>query len=169
MSSEEIYCKYGQELYFFFLKKVKSKDQANDILQSTFLKIHQHIDQLKSMEKARAWAFQIGRNEIINHFNRESSLVKSSSEPEEHLEVIEDICCFDKFVNDLPEIYREVVELIFIEGKKHNEVSDTLEISLANVKARVRRSKELLKARFLECCQYELNREGKLIGNPSCC
>ena len=58
MNSNEIYQKYEQEMYFFILKNVKNKNITNDIFQSSFLKIHKNIHQLKDEQKSRAWVFQ---------------------------------------------------------------------------------------------------------------
>lgn len=169
MNSQEIYQRYGQEVYLFILKTVKNKHVANDVFQSSFLKVHKNLDQLKARDKARAWIFQISRNEINNYFNRESNL-RSNDSPdlEDQSEPYVDICCFDRFIEELPSVYQEVIQLTYLSGKKQEEVADMLDISLANVKARIRRAKALLKERFLACCQYEINAEGKLIGTPNC-
>ena len=34
-----------------------------------------------------------------------------------------DACCFDQFLNDLPEKYKLVIDLIYIEGKKQKEIA----------------------------------------------
>ncbi|MEM7109320.1 MAG: sigma-70 family RNA polymerase sigma factor [Bacteroidota bacterium] len=169
MDSQKIYQKYGQEVYFLILKKVKDQSTAKDIFQSTFLKVHKNIHQLKTEQKSRAWVFQICRNEIANYFNERvvnNYTLSSPASNEEHAHV--DICCFDRFINDLPDLNKEVIVLTYVTGKKQEEVADILQMSIANVKARIRRSKALLKKRFLECCKYEMNTKGKLIGTPNC-
>ncbi len=72
METQKIWDNFNDELYFFILKKVKNKDVTNDIFQNTFLKIHKNLSSLKKEEKVRAWIFKIARNEIFNHFNKES-------------------------------------------------------------------------------------------------
>lgn len=169
MNSQEIYQEHGQELYLFILKKVKNKHIANDVFQSTFLKIHKHIEQLKAVEKARSWVFQITRNEIANFFNQKAdfeTLTGPELDPTEEEAV--NICCFDRFINELPDTYKEVIQLTYLSGKKQEEVAALLNISLSNVKARISRSKAMLKERFLDCCKYETNLDGKLIGAPNC-
>ncbi len=169
METQNIWDHLNDELYFFILKKVKDTDATNDIFQNTFLKIHNNVSKLREEEKARAWAFQIARNEIVNHFNKESVFV---AELDDTIliptEVYEHVCCFDKFIHDLPDIYRQVIELIYIKGLKQKEVAIALDISLENVKARIKRAKEILKKRFNECCKYEFDEDGKLIGESNC-
>jgi RNA polymerase sigma-70 factor (ECF subfamily) len=169
METQKIWSKFNNELYFFILKKVKNKDVANDIFQNTFLKIHENVSSLKKEEKTRAWIFQIARNEIFNHFRKESMYVeKVDTVREVPFQKYEDICCFDKFISDLPEIYRLVIELIYIKGRRQKEVAKELEISLENVKARIKRAKDILKKKFNECCKYEFDKNGKLIGDSNC-
>lgn len=169
METQNIWNNFNEELYFFILKKVKNKTAANDIFQNTFLKIHKNLPQLKAEEKARAWIFQIARNEITNYFHKESLYVKQThTNIQAPVQEYQHICCFDKFINDLPEIYKEVIELVYIEGKKQKEAAESLEISIENVKIRLKRAKVILKKKFNECCKYELDKNGNLIGESNC-
>ncbi|SRX75195.1 ECF RNA polymerase sigma factor SigM [Aequorivita antarctica] len=169
METEKIWNRFNEELYFFILKKVKNENATSDIFQNTFLKIHKNLHQVKEEEKVKAWLFQIARNEIANHFKKESKYIAPIEEIEESgSEKNEAYCCFDRFINDLPTLYRETVELVYIKGKKQEEAAKILEISLANVKARIRRSKDILKEKFSQCCKYELDKQGNLIGEPDC-
>lgn len=169
METQTIWNNYNQELYFFILKKVKSKNAANDVFQNTFLKIHLNLTSLKNVEKTRAWVFQIARNEIINYFNNETVYTDEIDKKNDILlQQYQHICCFDKFINELPKIYKEVIELVYIKGHQQKEVAVTLDISLENVKARIRRAKEILKKRFNECCKYELDKNGHLTGESNC-
>ena len=169
METYKIWDSFNDELYFFILKKVKNKEIANDIFQNTFLKIHKNVSMLKDEEKVKAWIFQISRNEIVNYFNKEAVYVTESNVDKEiPSQKYQRICCFDKFINELPEMYRKVIELIYIHGLKQKDVSKKLEISLENVKARVKRAKDILKKNFNECCKYELDKNGKLIGESNC-
>lgn len=169
METQAIYNSFNEELYFFILKKVKSKSSANDIFQNTFLKIHDNLSTLKDENKAKSWIFQIARNEIVNYIKKESIYVEQrGSIVEESFSKYQDVCCFDKFINELPKIYKETVELVYIEGKKQKEVASTLNISLENVKARIKRAKSILAKRFNECCKYKFNDNGQLIGESNC-
>src|SRR5690606_2267222 len=146
-----------------------NENAANDIFQNTFLKIHKNLHQLKEKEKIKAWVFQIARNEIANYFKRESIYGAGLHNSEATVsEKHQNICCFDKFVTALPIIYREPIELVYIKGKKQKEAAEILSISLANIKARIRRAKDILKKDFSECCNYEFDKKGNLVGEPDC-
>ena len=87
---------------------------------------------------------------------------------EEDLSPFTEVCCFDKFLSDLPKEYRDVMKLVYIDGKPQKEAAELIGISLANTKARIRRSKIMMKYRFKECCKYETNIDGKLVGQAKC-
>ena len=169
METQDIWNNFNDELYFFILKKVKDTDVANDIFQSAFLKIHKNLPKLEKEERVKARIFQIARNEIANYFNAEAIYVDNSGTNEEiPLQEDQFVCCFDKLINDLPEIYREVIEMVYIKGHKQKDVAKELEISLENTKARIRRAKDILKEKFKECCKYQIDKKGKLTGEPNC-
>ena len=169
METQEIWNNFNEELYFFILKRVKSKSAANDIIQNTFLKIHKNLSNLKKEAKLRAWIFQIARNEIVNYYNSESVYTDNLySNNEISLEEVQNVCCFDKLINELPKIYKEVIEMVYIKGLKQKDVAIELNISLENTKARIRRAKDILKQKFKECCKYEFDKAGKLTGESNC-
>ena len=169
METAAIWEKFNSEIYFFILKKVRDRDVTNEVMQNSFLKIHQSIKALKNPEKVKAWVFQIVRNEIINHFKQSS---KSLPPPNDELFTTSnngnELCCLDHFINSLPKQYKEVVELVYLNGKTQVEAAVLIGISLANVKARIRRAKLILINNFNSCCKFKLNLEGKLIGDSNC-
>ena len=75
MDTQEIWKNFGDEVYFFILKRVKNKSFANDIFQEVFFKIHKNIQSLKQKERLKSWVFQIARNEIANFFNQEAKFI----------------------------------------------------------------------------------------------
>ncbi|GLR17268.1 sigma-70 family RNA polymerase sigma factor [Portibacter lacus] len=169
METQDIWSDFNDELYLFILKRVKDASASNDVFQNTFLKIHKNLSKLRSDKKVKPWIFQIARNEIANHFNKEASQIEAKrSDAEIPIENYQNICCFDKFINNLPEIYNEVIELVYIKGLKQKEAAASLGISLENVKVRISRAKDLLKQNFSQCCKYEFDKNGKLSGEANC-
>lgn len=175
MEKEEKLDALRKEVYFFILKKVKRESRAKDVFQNTYLKAHEKHHTLRDKYKVRGWLYQIARHEIADYFNRESYYV-SKFDNAKNRDVTKEpdnmgageFCCFNKFIDELPGIYRAVFELIFLNGKTQKEAASLLNISLPNVKARVRRGKAILKQRFNECCRYQIDEKGNLIGNSDC-
>lgn len=169
METQFLWNTFSKELYFFILKRVNNTSSADDILQNTFLKVHNNISTIRQDNKVRAWLFQIVRNELINYHNQKSTYAEEYHESGEAESIeYDNICCFDKFINNLPVPYREVIEIVYIKGLKQSEAATLLGITLPNVKARIKRAKDILKNDFNECCKYEFDITGKLTGEPNC-
>ncbi|WP_373073686.1 sigma-70 family RNA polymerase sigma factor [Zeaxanthinibacter enoshimensis] len=169
MTTEEITFQYRDRVYYFLLKQLGDAESAMDILQETFLKVHHKLGQLKDPEKLESWLFQVARNTMKDHLSREARLVAAIDPGSGNsIEREPEPCCFDRFIEELPPGYRESIELVYIQGKKQQEASESLGISLPNMKARIRRAKNMLKDKFADCCGYDLNEEGKLIGEADC-
>ena len=160
-----------ENLYRFILKRVKNQAEAEDILQEVFIKIHLNLHRLENNSRVQAWAYQITRNQIIDFYKQTKQTVELQDTTLEKLpepDTRDMYCCFEPFVRELPQKYRHVIELINIEGKKQQEVAKLLGVSLANTKSRVHRAKELLKEKFVACCQFTLDAHGKLTGEQNC-
>lgn len=173
-STQDIWNSLRDPLYHFILKRISDQDLAKDLLQEVFIKIHLNLEQLKDSDKLTSWAYQITRNQIAEHFRKNKQSVNLDDPKVDRLATEENdfnespYCCFENFVDELPPRYSEVVSLINIEGKKQQEAADELNLSLANVKSRVHRAKEILKQKFVVCCQYKLNDKGLLVGEQDC-
>ncbi|PWJ58065.1 RNA polymerase sigma-70 factor (ECF subfamily) [Dyadobacter jejuensis] len=168
MNTAHIWQQYHSELYSFVLQKVKHPDTAQDILQTSFIKIHQKIGQLKDPEKLKSWIFQIVRNEVYDHFKTRQPDIITDNVPTPSNDDVVPICCLDRFINQLPELYQAPMQLVYQEGKSQAEAAQIIDISLANLKARIRRAKAILIDQFTVCCKFEMNKDGKLIGEPDC-
>ncbi|OPB84395.1 sigma-70 family RNA polymerase sigma factor [Elizabethkingia ursingii] len=168
MEISAILSAYGDEMYFFTLKKVRNEDYAQDILQNAYVKIHQNLHQLENKSKVRAWVFQILRNEIVDFLKQESLYTEEQNDVHIDNEIFVDICCFNKFIDELPHTYKKSVQLIYLEGKKQTEAAAILNITLPNIKIRIKRAKEILKERLVNCCKYQVDKNGNLVGDSDC-
>ncbi|MDR2231135.1 MAG: sigma-70 family RNA polymerase sigma factor [Flavobacteriaceae bacterium] len=168
MEINTILRKYGDEMYFFTLKKVRNEDYAQDILQNVYVKIYQHLYQLENESKIRAWIFQILRNEIVDFLKKEFLYTEQQENININNDSFVDICCFNKFIDELPLTYRKAVQLVYLEGKKQAEAADILNITLPNIKIRIKRAKEILKEKLINCCKYQVDKKGNLVGDSDC-
>lgn len=169
METKEIWTQYKAPLYFFILKRIQHREDAEEVLQNTFVKIHQNLHKLRHPEKVRAWVFQIARNELNDSLQKRiKTTERVDLETPSENETPSEVCCFEQCIQKLPHIYKRAVELVYLEGKSQKQASTTLAISLSNIKARIRRGKQLLADHLKACCGYTLNAKGKLVGTPDC-
>jgi len=69
-----------------------------------------------------------------------------------------------RFLAELPPAYREPVRLAELEGLPLAKIALRLGLSLTAVKSRVRRGRQMLKAKLQACCRFEFDRLGQVIG-----
>ena len=167
-TTENIWHEYHMKLAAFIKSKV-SEDVVDDLLQDVFLKIHTQIDSLKEYTRLESWLYQITRNTVIDYY-RSKRLTKNLpdwvQQPQSEKEVIirrELSSCLGPMIKNLPDKYREAVQLSELENKTQKEIAKLTNISVSGAKSRVQRGRILLKAMLHDCCQIELNQNNQLI------
>jgi RNA polymerase sigma-70 factor (ECF subfamily) len=163
-----LWTEFSETLHRFILKKVKHKAVADDLLQEVFIKIHMHKSAVQQKNRLESWVYTIARHTINDYFRKkqkERSLPpnEKTSENEESLKHHPQDC-LKPLINNLSEVYREAIYLSEINGYKHKEVADKLNISLSAAKSRILRGKKLLQKGFMDCCDYRLDAQGYLRG-----
>ena len=61
---------YQQKLYWHIRRMVQDHDDANDVLQNTFIKIWKYLPKFKAESKIYTWAYRIATNESITFLNK---------------------------------------------------------------------------------------------------
>ena len=67
-TTEDIWNEFSQRLRVFILSRISDPDDADDILQEVFIKLHTRIDTLRDEDRLAAWLYQIARNTIADHY-----------------------------------------------------------------------------------------------------
>src|SRR5690606_5169299 len=82
MEVTTIYKQFHSDLLGYVKSKVRSREDAEDILQNVFIKISSNIDKLTEDVKLKSWIFTITRNAIIDYY-RVNATKKKVAVPEE--------------------------------------------------------------------------------------
>ncbi|KLU06222.1 RNA polymerase sigma factor SigZ [Rhodopirellula islandica] len=169
-TTAEIWSLFGEQLRAFLLQRAPNAQVAEDLLQETFVRIHTKLNEVDDQQRIRAWVFQIARNLVVDHYrakSREASAladeIAANDESEESLEEVV-ISWLPKMLEQLPDEHREAVELYEIQGLSQQEIADRLGLSLSGAKSRVQRGRTKLKQVLFDCCSFEHDRRGNLIG-----
>lgn len=172
---EKSWEEFSSQLFGFILSRVHQREDAEDILQEVYLKSIQNIDKLTPDSNLNAWLYTVTRNAINDFFrdknklsNTNGTIIEEIFSDEEAFSIKDSFCCLEPHINELPDKYREVILLSEVRGLKHKEIADQLDLSVSAIKSRVVRGRELLKDKFVSCCKYHVNDEGKLSGEPDC-
>ncbi|MDO6389958.1 RNA polymerase sigma factor SigZ [Pontibacter sp. BT731] len=164
-----LYLEYEAKLRSFVLKRVKDKEESNDILQQLYVKLYKHCEQLQDVRNLNAWLYQIARNAVYDYYREqgrnipiedESKLEEKLQQNSEHQDSESLVL---PLINMLPVEYAEPLRLSEIEGISQKEIAERLGMSYSGAKSRVQRGREKLKELFLECCHLELDRKGALV------
>lgn len=152
-AQKELYDKYSGLFYVICLRYSANSDEAKDILQEGFLKIFLNIKQYNGKGSFEGWMKRIIINNAINSYHKELKrryavdiddlynlegdnyeIDKADFSYEELLELIQ----------KLPKGYRTVFNLFAIEGYKHKEIAEMLNISESTSKSQYHRAKKIL-------------------------
>lgn len=157
-------CKNGdshsqKELYDFFAPRMmvvatrytKSVEEAEDILQDSFVKIFSKIKSLKDPEKIGGWIKKIVVNTALNH-NRSKLYMFPMTEINETTSVYNEELNLSYFhfeelltmIRSLPSGCQVIFNLYAIEGFNHHEIGKKLSISVGTSKSQYARARKLL-------------------------
>ena len=174
MELKQLWQEYEDRLRQFLLSRVKNPADVDDLLQEILIKTYQHLNTVKEPEKLLSWLFQIARNTLIDYYRKSrvetsrQDIVKGAmltdEEPEQYEQIRQELTnCIRPFLNQLPEKYREAIEMVDLQGSSQKELAKKLGLSHSAVKSRVQRGRSMLKAKFEECCRCELDVRGNVV------
>lgn len=137
---------YGEKLYWLIRKMVLSHEDANDILQNTFLKAWTNIDYFRGEAKLSTWLYKIAVNECITFLNKQRNVEKISLDEADTflLERLKGDEYFDgdaaqlklqKALLTLPDKQRLVFNMKYFDEMKYEEISEVVGTSVGALKA----------------------------------
>jgi RNA polymerase sigma-70 factor (ECF subfamily) len=168
--TERVWQAFSALLRQFIFNRVQNNEDAEDILQEIFLKIHQNIIQLNEEDKLRAWVYQIARNAIIDYYRRKKPISALPEEIEipDHL-MDEPVTAADYapglkiMIDRLPEKYRQALILDEFEDLPQKQIAQALGLSLPGAKSRIQRARKQLKDILLDGCHFEFDGLGNIV------
>ena len=151
-------------LYRTALRLSKNDKDAEDLVQETYVKAYRFWDKFETGSNCRAWLFKIMTNIFINQYRSKSrspmtaniddiddnflygqlATVDGAQDPEQALfaKVFDDDV--KKAIENLPDDFRLVVVLSFLEGFSYQEIAEIADLQLGTVKSRLHRGRKLL-------------------------
>ncbi|MFY0630140.1 MAG: RNA polymerase sigma factor [Flavobacteriaceae bacterium] len=137
---------YQERIYWHIRKIVLTHENANDVLQNTFIRVHKSIDRFEGKSTLHTWMFRIAYNESIRFLEKEKkknslSIDEVSMGQYEQLKASE---YFDgeelheklqTIVAELTEKQRRVFQLKYFDDLNFREISEILEVSESTLKS----------------------------------
>lgn len=137
---------YGEQLYWHIRKLVASHDDANDLLQNTYVKAWNAMDTFREDSKLYTWLYRIATNEVLTFLNRKKiigflSINANEAAFERKLAADENFngtkvqLSLQKAVNKLPPKQKVVFSLRYWEEMKYEDMAEVLDTSPGALKA----------------------------------
>ena len=151
---------YSEQLYWQIRRLVFSHDDANDILQNTFIKAWINIDYFRGDAKMSTWLYRIALNECLTFLNKQRAANHLSIDEadKELLNKLESDTYFDgddtqkiflQAIHTLPEKQQIVFNLKYFKEMKYEEISEIVGTSIGALKASYHHAVKKIEA-FLE-------------------
>lgn len=137
---------YKERLYWHIRKIVLDHDDANDVVQNTFIKVHLNIENFNENSTLFTWMYRIATNEALNFIK--SKAKKMGLKNQEWIEAISENLEADPFfdgdeaalilqkeISKLPEKQRIVFNMKYFDGMNYDSISEILDTSVGALKA----------------------------------
>jgi RNA polymerase sigma-70 factor (ECF subfamily) len=136
---------------------LKDPSEAEDVCQESFMKLWDKQDSIDP-EKARAWLMKVTRNGCLDRLRRRKPTEELGEwhqdnpqlQPQQGAESTELGQLLQRSIARLGEPYRSLVVLRDVQQNSYEEVADTLELSLAQVKVYLHRARKQLREELAE-------------------
>lgn len=143
---EEVVRSYRERLYWQIRRMVLSHEDANDLLQNTFIKAWTNLSYFRGEAKLSTWLYRIALNECLNFLSRQQNLNSLQlDDPEGNLaNQVEGDPYFDgdraekmlqAAILSLPEKQRAVFNMKYFQEMKYEEISEVFGTSVGALKA----------------------------------
>ncbi|HYJ63354.1 MAG TPA: sigma-70 family RNA polymerase sigma factor [Parafilimonas sp.] len=171
LSTSQIWEEHSEKLKAFICIKVNGDEHCHDILHDVFLKIKEKEERLKWIEQPATYIIKMAQNAVIDYYRsqKKAALLLQddyAETAEEFSEIQLADCCLLSFIKALPPLYSQALLLTEFEGVSQKQLSEKLGISYTGAKSRVQRAKKMLKQAILNCCPYQFDKYGNIVG---CC
>ncbi len=159
-AQQELYVLYAAKLYAVCLKYSRSKEEAEDNLQDSFLLIFEKIAQFKQKGSFEGWLKRICMNTCLQRYRKHRlfELVSEDIEDDNRIEVDENELSLQfllEIIQALPNRYRLVFSMYVLDGFSHKEIAEKLEITEGTSKSNLARARIILKQKIEEAQQVE--------------
>ena len=147
IAQKALYDQYKSQMYTLAYRITGNFEDAEDVLQEGFLKVFRSIESFRGDSKAGTWIHTIMARTALDRVKSKMQFTDLEIVPEvadesNYLSVESEY--LEKAILELPDGYRSIFTLYEIEGFKHREIADMLEISENTSKSQLHKAKRML-------------------------
>ncbi len=161
-------------LYNFAFHLTFNEDDANDLVQETFMKAYRFIDSYQEGTNAKAWLFKILKNAFINDYRKKTRQPTrvdyeefsgyqeaDDDSPTEYVDLRQEVFGgligdeVTKALNELPVDFKTVILLCDVEDFSYEEIAAIVDIPIGTVRSRLHRARNILKEKLRNYAENE--------------
>lgn len=155
-------------LYRLALRITMNREEAEDAVQETLLKVWNKRDTWQQIESIEAFSLAICRNIALDTVRRSSrkdepltdeqasTRIADAPKPDEKAEQRDMVQMVRRIIDSLPEKQRTCIQLRDFEGAAYKDIAQTLSITEEQVKINIYRARQAVKQKFNENTEYGL-------------
>lgn len=159
----QLVSKYQRALYYHLIKMVRNNEQVEDLVQEVFVKAFDNLGSYNTDYAFSTWLYRIAKNHTIDYLRKKKLQTLSiddtvkTADGEVQTQIADEEAQTDRgiirkqrsamiheAISELPEKYRQVIEMRHMEEKSYQEISELLDLPLGTVKAHIFRAREML-------------------------
>lgn len=163
----KVYNDHHQSIFNWINSKIRNVETSEELANDVFMKVHNNIESYDSeISKVTTWVYNIAKNVLIDHLRKKKLPTNSISDmtddegnemvfftdgKDAHSTMVNSELgdAINNAMSDLPETYKPVANLFFIQEKSHDEIVNLLDIPLGTVKGYIHRAKESLRNKLV--------------------
>jgi RNA polymerase sigma-70 factor (ECF subfamily) len=167
-----IYSQFSTALLQYIRSKIRSKEDAEDILQNIFTKISANVNSINGKDSIKNWLFTVTRNAIIDyyrtnknskqqsieHLQAELSSADDDGDPAKGLDQ-----CLHNMIAQLPDEYRNIITDSELNNIRQKDLAEKYNMAYPSLRSRVQRGRERLKQLLYNCCHIETDKRGNIL------
>ncbi|MBV6478826.1 MAG: ECF RNA polymerase sigma factor SigE [Ignavibacteria bacterium] len=148
---KELFMKHVSKINFLCRKLSADPHTADDITQEVFIKAWEKLNTFKFESKFSTWLHSIAANQFLMHLRKENRIsqkeesYKSGYTESQIKQETDSRIDLEKAISKIPENARAVLVLHDIEGYKHNEISEMMNIEIGTSKAHLHKARKILR------------------------
>lgn len=152
-----LYKLYSQAMYNICLRMVSDQDEAHDLLQESFINAFSKLKSFRGDSTFGVWLKRIVINQCISYLRKrrplivemdENLVVDIPDEPLEESDISPDLV--HETIKELPGKARVIFNLFCLEGYRHKEISEMLNITESTSKTQVHRARLMIQQKIKE-------------------
>ena len=157
---ESLYKKYQSQVFHFAMKKLQNRDDAEEVLNDVMLDVWRKLSEFQGRSKLSTWILGITHHKSIDlirkrarhehhpSYEKDTASLKESSS-DDNLAALQQQNYVRQKVEQLPEKYKEVINLSFYSDHNYADIASILSIPVGTVKTRMMNGKKILKKKLL--------------------